>query len=36
MAFDMDDDELKATRKMRGLGEIRDLMIRLLIKWQNL
>ena len=25
MAFDMDDDELKATRKMRGLGEIRDL-----------
>ena len=25
MAFAMDDDELKATRKMRGLGEIRDL-----------
>lgn len=25
MAFDMDDDELKATRKMHGLGEIRDL-----------
>lgn len=25
MAFDMDDDELRETRKMRGLGEIRDL-----------
>lgn len=30
MAFDMDDDELKATRKMHGLGEIRDLNDRII------